>query len=404
MLNAPGGHHLQASWTRGGCRKRAGVHRTTHGGHCATRQGAGSRRSPIGGPCTCIVGAAACARVPWGGCCARPGLPVVLLEGGYKAYKQSLPEFMGQDWPLVRIGGYTGSAKTAVVHALAARGEQVVDLEGLARHFGSAFGNLEQHAQPTSAHFRNLLAEALTALDAGRRIWVENESRRIGNVHLPEPFYKRMIACPCPGDCSGAPMTAWSTSWACTAAMMGLCCAKGFNAIRSELGGAQTDQALVALDNGDLATGARIALEYYDRTYEHRFAEAGRGQPASGRRAGHVPSKRAQSGWCGLLTAWVSDPPLSTWTTIQSKLTQYSHGAGCGCKIAPGVLDRILGELGTPGPTIRSCSWDMVARGRCSGLRSGRRYGRRTPTTRFFHAHRGRCTHFWPHRSGQCHQ
>jgi tRNA 2-selenouridine synthase len=196
------------------------------------------------------------------------GLPVVLLEGGYKAYKQSLPEFMGQDWPLVRIGGYTGSAKTAVVHALAARGEQVVDLEGLARHFGSAFGNLEQHAQPTSAHFRNLLAEALTALDAGRRIWVENESRRIGNVHLPEPFYKRMIACPAlemlrSTDDRVEHLVGMYGSYD------GALLRKGFNAIRSELGGAQTDQALVALDNGDLATGARIALEYYDRTYEH---------------------------------------------------------------------------------------------------------------------------------------
>ncbi len=93
------------------------------------------------------------------------GLPVVLLEGGYKAYKQSLPEFMGQDWPLVRIGGYTGSAKTAVVHALAARGEQVVDLEGLARHFGSAFGNLEQHA-PT--HFSAFSQPAGRGLDCAR--------------------------------------------------------------------------------------------------------------------------------------------------------------------------------------------------------------------------------------------
>ena len=102
------------------------------------------------------------------------GLPVVLLEGGYKAYKQTLPDFMGRAWPLVRVGGYTGSAKTAVLEELKQAGEQVVDLEGLACHFGSAFGNLRRHAQPSSEHFRNLLAETLTQLDPDRRIWVEN--------------------------------------------------------------------------------------------------------------------------------------------------------------------------------------------------------------------------------------
>ncbi len=196
------------------------------------------------------------------------GLPVVLLEGGYKAYKQTLPEFMGREWPLVRVGGYTGSAKTAVLHALADAGEQVVDLEGLARHFGSAFGNLRQHAQPTSEHFRNLLSEALTGLDPSRRIWVENESRRIGKVHVPEPFYKRMIACP-----ALEMLRTIEDRVSHLVGMYGeyetLLLRQAFEAIQTELGGPETREALSALDKGDLATASRIALEYYDRTYEH---------------------------------------------------------------------------------------------------------------------------------------
>ncbi|MDA9863936.1 tRNA 2-selenouridine(34) synthase MnmH [Flavobacteriales bacterium] len=196
------------------------------------------------------------------------GLPVVLLEGGYKAYKQTLPEFMGLDWPLVRVGGYTGSAKTAVLHALAEAGEQVVDLEGLARHFGSAFGNLRRHAQPTSEHFRNLLAEALTGLDSSRRIWVENESRRIGNVHVPEPFYKRMIACP-----ALEMLRSMEDRVSHLVGMYGGfetdLLRDAFEAIGTELGGPETREALTALDGNDLATAARIALEYYDRAYEH---------------------------------------------------------------------------------------------------------------------------------------
>lgn len=196
------------------------------------------------------------------------GLPVVLLEGGYKAYKQELPAYMERPWPLVRIGGYTGSAKTAVLRALAEAGEQVVDLEGLARHFGSAFGNLEQHAQPTSEHFRNLLAEALSGLDPDRRIWVENESRKIGQVHLPEPFYKRMIACP-----ALEMLRSIEDRVGHLVGMYGnydlSLLRQGFEAIRSELGGQETGEALEALDRKDLATAARIALAYYDRTYEH---------------------------------------------------------------------------------------------------------------------------------------
>ena len=196
------------------------------------------------------------------------GLPVVLLEGGYKAYKQTLPDFMGRDWPLVRVGGYTGSAKTAVLEELKRAGEQIVDLEGLACHFGSAFGNLRRHAQPSSEHFRNLLAEALTPLDPNRRIWVENESRRIGKVHLPEPFYQRMIACPA--------LEMKRSVEDRVAHLVGMYGAyevdllrEGFEAIKSEVGGPETRDALEALDRGDLASAARIALAYYDRTYEH---------------------------------------------------------------------------------------------------------------------------------------
>ena len=196
------------------------------------------------------------------------GLPVVLLQGGYKAYKQSLPAFMGQDWPLVRIGGYTGSAKTEVLHALRDRGEQVVDLEGMARHFGSAFGNLERLPQPTSEHFRNLLAESLHALNNGRRIWVENESRRIGSVHLPEPFYKRMIACPALEMVRSVEDRVAHLVNMYGAFDVGLL-RNGFEAIRVELGGPETDAALAALDTGGLAEAAGIALVYYDRTYEH---------------------------------------------------------------------------------------------------------------------------------------
>lgn len=196
------------------------------------------------------------------------GLPVFLLKGGYKSYKQSLPDLMGQEWPLVRVGGYTGSAKTEVIQSLRSAGEQVIDLEGLARHFGSAFGNLERHDQPTSEHFRNLMADGLAGMDSSRRIWVENESRRIGNVHLPEPFYRRMIQCP-----ALEMLRSEDDRVSHLVAMYGAfdvdLLRHGFASIRAELGGEHTEAAMEALDGSDLAQAARIALAYYDRTYEH---------------------------------------------------------------------------------------------------------------------------------------
>ena len=71
-------------------------------------------------------------------------------------------------------------------------GEQVIDLEGLANHKGSAFGALGQEQQPTTEHFMNLLHDAVSACDPGRPIWVESESKTIGRVFLPDDFYKVM--------------------------------------------------------------------------------------------------------------------------------------------------------------------------------------------------------------------
>ena len=116
--------------------------------------------------------------------------------------------------------------------------------------------------------FRNLLAEALTQLDPDGRIWVENESRRIGRVHLPEPFYQRMIACPA--------LEMKRSLEDRVSHLVGMYGAfevdllrEGFEAIQSEVGGPETRDALEALGRGDLAAAARIALAYYDRTYEH---------------------------------------------------------------------------------------------------------------------------------------
>ena len=97
------------------------------------------------------------------------GLDVQLLEGGYKAYRSVVLQFF-EKCPIefIVVGGRTGSRKTAVLHELQRRGEQVVDLEGLANHKGSAFGWINESPQPTTQQFENNLYDLLSSFDPDR--------------------------------------------------------------------------------------------------------------------------------------------------------------------------------------------------------------------------------------------
>jgi tRNA 2-selenouridine synthase len=124
------------------------------------------------------------------------GFKVYTLVGGYKSYRNWVLKQFEKEYPFKIIGGYTGSGKTEVLHALAQQGETVIDLEGLACHRGSAFGNLGQPQQPKQEMFENLLANALAVASANNStIWLEDESQRIGEVNIPISIFKYMRTC-----------------------------------------------------------------------------------------------------------------------------------------------------------------------------------------------------------------
>ena len=83
------------------------------------------------------------------------------LAGGYKAYRQLALDIFKRSYPFVVIGGYTGSGKSEILRELSKIGEQVIDLESLANHKGSAFGGLMMPPQPTTEQFQNDLFEAV---------------------------------------------------------------------------------------------------------------------------------------------------------------------------------------------------------------------------------------------------
>jgi len=124
------------------------------------------------------------------------GFTVSTLEGGYKAYRRHILAQLGRPFQLLILGGKTGSGKTDILKALARLGEQVIDLEGLAHHKGSAFGALGQPPQPSSEMFDNQLFDVLSSLDSSQRIWVEDESHNIGKVHISQPFWQQMKCAP----------------------------------------------------------------------------------------------------------------------------------------------------------------------------------------------------------------
>ena len=121
------------------------------------------------------------------------------LAGGYKRWRRHVIDLIGTlapRLPLVVICGATGSAKTRVLQALAAQGQQVLDLEALACHKGSLLGALPGQAQPSQTAFETRIAEVLEHIDLARPLYIEGESRRIGRLDVPVPLVERMRASP----------------------------------------------------------------------------------------------------------------------------------------------------------------------------------------------------------------
>jgi len=148
------------------------------------------------------------------------------------------------------------------------QGAYVVDLEGLANHKGSSFGAIGEAPQPTTEAFENLLFDRLRAIPEGATVWLEDESRLIGHVYLPDEFYDRLAAAP-------VVLLEQPTEWRVDrlVELYGSYptgpLAAAFTRLRKKLGGQNLNAALEALENNDLATAARIALVYYDKAYAH---------------------------------------------------------------------------------------------------------------------------------------
>ena len=120
------------------------------------------------------------------------GFDVYLLQGGYKKYRRWVLDKFGGPFNISILGGLTGSGKTKVLMELRAKGEQVIDLERIARHQGSAYGSMNVMVQPSQEQFENDLAVELNQLNPKQPLWIEDESITIGKRSIPNPLWRQM--------------------------------------------------------------------------------------------------------------------------------------------------------------------------------------------------------------------
>jgi len=189
-----------------------------------------------------------------------------VLDGGYKSYRHHILEYLSEKRKMIVLGGMTGSSKTHILKYLKAKGQQVIDLEELANHKGSAFGALGQPAQPSTEQFANILFNDWKQLDTNLPFWVEDESRNIGSIFMPDRFYLNLQDTPSIilkmdvktrlprllEEYSTYPPESLKVS---------------ILKISRRLGGDKTKDAITAVDKGDFAKAIEIVLYYYDKAY-----------------------------------------------------------------------------------------------------------------------------------------
>jgi tRNA 2-selenouridine synthase len=194
------------------------------------------------------------------------GIQTKILFGGYNSYRRYIREEFADECNIKILGGFTGSGKTDVLKALKMLGEQIIDLEGIANHKGSAFGEIGQLPQPTNEQFENNLAQIWSKLDKTKRIWIEDESITLGINGIPETLWKQMrmasvLKINIPVEIRVERLLKEYSGLNKSLLINSL------NRIRKRLGNDKLKNAISALENNDYKKVAEIALFYYDKAY-----------------------------------------------------------------------------------------------------------------------------------------
>ena len=215
---------------------------------------------------TCFRGGMRSRSVQW--LCGLLGFSPARLDGGYKAFRRHVLETFNRSFYFIVLGGPTGSGKTQLLSRIKEHGYQVIDLEALACHRGSAFGLLPGVTQPRTEHFENLLAQSLWGMDLNLPIFVEDESRMIGTCVIPNGIVDQMDRAHLLWlktseeerlhhlvELYGSQPRDWLI--ACT------------KKLERRLGGLRTQEAVRLIESGSIQEAARLLMGYYDGAYLH---------------------------------------------------------------------------------------------------------------------------------------
>ncbi len=191
---------------------------------------------------------------------------VRVIVGGYKTFRNLVLDSLASPFHLKVIGGYTGSGKTHILYELKKQGNQIIDLEKLANHKGSAFGGIGLGKQSTVEQFENNLYGELNKLNLNEPVYIEDESQNIGKIKIPTQFFKQIRSAKLyfieiPREERAKHLV---TEYArCDKELL----AESIQNISKRLGGLNTQESLKFLEDENYYEVALISLHYYDKYY-----------------------------------------------------------------------------------------------------------------------------------------
>ena len=201
----------------------------------------------------------------------RCGFRPMLLQGGYKAYRAKVRADLATMRQVLVLGGYAGSGKTAILRELARQGQQIIDLEALAGHRGSAFGGIGLPEQITGEDMENNLRDAWMALDPLRPVWLEDEDRRIGKISLCSEFFQhieqgRLIWLEVPREWRIRNLMEGYAKNGVNKAIIHEFC-RAIERLQKKLGTQKAALAKQAILANDMEKAVSLVLDYYDKAY-----------------------------------------------------------------------------------------------------------------------------------------
>lgn len=200
------------------------------------------------------------------------GINAVTVKDGYKGFRRFSASYLNLEWEFKVVTACTGSGKTELLWGLREFGEQIVDLEELAHHKGSVFGGLGHIPQPATEQFENDLYWTMKDFDINKTVWLEDESKCIGHVFIPQGFYNRMHFSPLVKI--GIPFEERVARLVNEYAQFNNeQLAHAISKITKRLGGDNSKIALAALEKGNYAEVTLILLRYYDKAYTRSIEE-----------------------------------------------------------------------------------------------------------------------------------